>query len=83
MTNKYEDFAESFTYFILHNNDFKKKTLKSDILSKKYDFFSRVIFKNNIFKDTDFSEGNKILDYYWDITKIEINNKNFLQYLEK
>ena len=28
MTNKYEDFAESFTYYILHNKDFLNKTKK-------------------------------------------------------
>jgi len=30
MTNKYEDFAETFTYFILHNNDFLKKSKDSE-----------------------------------------------------
>ena len=83
MTNKYEDFAESFTYFVLHNNDFKFKTEKSDTLKKKYNFFSRYLFKSWEFLATDFSEDNKIEDYYWDITKIEINTKKFLQYLEK
>jgi hypothetical protein len=39
MTNKYEDFAESFAYYILHNNDFLEKTKKSNILLEKYDFF--------------------------------------------
>jgi hypothetical protein len=39
MTNKYEDFAESFTYYVLHNDDFKNKSTKSKILKKKYDYF--------------------------------------------
>jgi hypothetical protein len=45
MTNKYEDFAESFTYYILHNDDFALKAEKSDILKKKYNFFNIFLFK--------------------------------------
>jgi hypothetical protein len=54
MTNKYEDFAESFAYYILHNNDFQEKTRKSSILKKKYDFFGKYLFKNDEFKSIDF-----------------------------
>lgn len=82
MTNKYEDFAEACTYYLLHNDDFKLKAEKSALLQKKYDFFSRYLFKNKEFIWTDFSENNKIEDYYWDITKIKIKTNNFLQYLE-
>ena len=80
MTNKYEDFAESFAYYILHNNDFLEKTKKSNILLEKYDFFWKYLFKNNEFKSIDFWKDEKIKDYYRDITKISINLENFLQY---
>jgi hypothetical protein len=83
MTNKYEDFAESLTYYILHNKDFLEKTKKSYILEKKYKFFSFYLFKNEIFQNTDFSEKNIIKDYYRDITKINFSRKFFLQYLKK
>lgn len=82
MTNKYEDFAESFTYYVLHNNDFQKKAEKSKYLKTKYNYFSTVLFKNEEFKNKDFSEDNEIKDYYRDITKIEYNLENFLQYLK-
>ncbi|MDQ7009787.1 MAG: putative zinc-binding metallopeptidase [Candidatus Gracilibacteria bacterium] len=82
MTNKYEDFAESLTYYILHNNDFLEKSKKSEILRKKYNFFSFYIFKNKLFQNTDFSEGNKIKNYYRDITKINFSLNNLLQYLK-
>jgi hypothetical protein len=49
MTNKYEDFAESFTYYILHNSDFLQKTEKSETLKRKYDFFTKNLFKNSEF----------------------------------
>jgi len=83
MTNKYEDFAESFTYYVLHNNDFYEKSLLSDILKKKYDFFSNYIFKNDEFKTVSYKVTPYIKDYYRDITKIEYSLQNFLQYLKK
>lgn len=83
MTNKYEDFAESFTYFILHNSDFLEKTKESKILKQKYDFFMNYLFKKKEFFKTDFGNWEKIKSYYWDITKIDINLENFLQYIEK
>ncbi len=83
MTNKYEDFAESFIYYVLHNRSFYKKTLKSKFLKEKYNYFKIYLFKNNEFYLTDFSKDEKIKDYYRDITKIKINLDKTLQYLSK
>lgn len=82
MTNKYEDFAETFIYFVLHNKDFLEKTKKSEILEEKYNFLISYIFRSGEFQDSDFSENNKVKDYYWDITKIKVNSKKFLDYLK-
>lgn len=82
MSNKYEDFAESFTYYILYNNDFREKMRKSKKLEKKYNFFSNYIFRNDEFKKTNFRTSEKIADYYWDTTKIPFLIKNFLEYLK-
>ena len=83
MTNKYEDFAESYTYYVLHNDDFLNKLEKSYKLALKYEFLRKYVFRNSEFKNVDFWEKNKIKDYYWDITKISFNLENFLQYLKK
>jgi len=83
MTNKYEDFAESFTYFVIDNEDFSQKAETSEILKQKYDFFSNYVFKNDFFKDTKFTKNFIIKDYYRDITKLNLDLKNFLQYLKK
>lgn len=82
MTNKYEDFAESFTYFVLFNDDFRQKMTKSEKLQKKYDFMQKYIFRNDEFKKTNFRIFEKNLDYYWDITKIKFSIPNFLNYLK-
>ncbi len=83
MTNKYEDFAESFTYYVLHNQDFLQKAQKSEILMKKYKYFWVYFFKKDDFKQQDFSIDNEVLDYYRDITKIPFDIENLLQYLKK
>lgn len=82
MTNKYEDFAETFTYYVLHNEDFQLKAKDSAILRQKYDFFGKHIFKNNEFIQVDFWDQEELKDYYRDITKIDIKLEKFLQYLK-
>jgi hypothetical protein len=83
MTNKYEDFAESFTYFVLHNDDFVKKAEKSVSLQKKYSFFQKYLFQEQQFENTDFSENQKIENYYRDITKIDFSFEKLLRYTKK
>jgi len=81
MTNKYEDFAESFVYYVLHNRDFLEKTKSNSILKEKYDFFSNYIFKNKEFFFTKFDD-EKVKQYYRDITKIKFDKNKLLNYLE-
>jgi len=83
MTNKYEDFAESFTYYVLHNEDFLRKTEKSEVLKSKYDFFTKYVFRNDFLKKTNFWSKEKIKNYYRDITKIDFSLENFLEFLKK
>ena len=83
MTNKYEDFAETFTYFILHNEDFIVMAEKSSILKAKYDFFNKYLFIDKKFVWTDFSLDNEVEWYYRDITKIDFSLENFLEFLKK
>ncbi len=83
MTNKYEDFAESFIYYMLFNEDFRQKSKESSILQKKYDFFSNKIFRNDEFKKTNFRTTDILEEYYWDTTKINFSPDFFLEYLKK
>lgn len=82
MTNRYEDFAETYTYYVLHNAEFEEKVKKSFILKEKYDFFEKYVFLKGEFKNTWNSYTEKIKDYYRDITKINFSLQNFLQYLK-
>jgi hypothetical protein len=83
MTNKYEDFAESLTYYVFHNGDFAKKWRKSSLLQQKYDFIRLKVFSGWAFQWTDFSVNNIVRDYYRDITIINFSKENFWQYLKK
>ena len=82
ISNKYEDFAESFTYYILHNKDFLEKTKQSKILKLKYDFFAGYIFKNKEFFATNFKKEIELKNYYRDTTQILFDKDKFLNYLK-
>lgn len=81
MTNQYEDFAESFTYYVLFNQDFYQKAQKSVFLKEKYNFFSREVFVKNEFQNTNFAKENSI-SHPWDTTKIPYFLEKFLKYLK-
>lgn len=82
MTNQYEDFAESYVYYILHNRAFLQKASQSPILAQKYAFFQTYVFEKNEFYKQNFSLPDEpVKNYYWDITKIDVDVKNFLQYM--
>lgn len=81
MTNKYEDFAESYTYYILHNSAFLERSFQNPVLAQKYAFFEQYTFPQKEFYKRSFAVDARILPYYWDITKIEIEREKFLQYI--
>jgi len=82
MSNKYEDFAESLTYYVFANEEMREKSKNSFSLKQKYEFFEKTLFKWNEFKQTNFSLDSQ-KRYYWDITKKWFDIEKFLDYLEK
>lgn len=81
LTNKYEDFAESFWFYIFHNEEFKTRAGKNINIARKYSFFSKYVFINNEFQNT-FFDNSTITAYNWDTTKIGINLKKYLYYIK-
>lgn len=82
MTNKYEDFAETFTYYVLHNSDFLEKARYSQPLLEKYNFFADYVFINGEYQTDVYKTTKTVKKYYRDTTKIEYSLTDFLQYLE-
>lgn len=54
LSNKYEDFAESFSFYVFHNEDFAKRAKKDAFLQKKYSFFGSYVFGTDAFIGTSF-----------------------------
>lgn len=81
MTNKYEDFGESFNYYLFHNNDFAKRAKSSVVLQNKYNFFKKYVFPKQEFIGTGF-ELDPIPVYNWDTTKIPIALNKYLFYIK-
>lgn len=79
-TNQYEDFAESFVFYIFHNATFADRALRSESIRQKYLFFANRIFTRGQFQGTDFSLG-RVPSYLWDTTKISYSLKKYLYFL--
>lgn len=79
-TNRYEDFAESFVFYIFHNRDFAQRALHSKILKAKYHFFQESVFPERNFQDTAF-QVQPLPSYLWDTTKIAVHLPKYLKYV--
>ena len=76
-TNQYEDFAESFVFYVFHNAIFADRALRSESLRQKYLFFARTVFPRGYFQGTDFTIG-RVPSYVWDTTKISYSLQKYL-----
>lgn len=80
LTNKYEDFAESFTFYVFHNEEFAYRAKTNTQLARKYAFLKNYVFSDWAFKNTSF-ETLRLSAYNWDTTKIYVNLKKYLYYI--
>lgn len=81
LTNKYEDFAECFGFYVFHNEEFLKRAKNNEKLLDKYNFLKNKVFTWIEFRDTTFW-AKRIASYNWDTTKIPINFKKYLYYIK-
>lgn len=71
MTDCFEDFAETYIYYLLHGNEFRIKTSTSNVLFKKYNFMKEIVFDGQ-----EFDTGSMRVEENsrpWDITKLSYN----------
>ncbi len=76
MTDPFEDFAETYTYYVLHNADFKALTAESPKLAAKYRFM-----QYRVFGGIEFETGNGKIhanNRSWDTTILSYDLDKFL-----
>lgn len=74
MSDPFEDFAESFNFYILHGKDFRAIKKESSILSQKYDFLQNEVFDGVEFKSERSTKNGKRV---WDSTLLEFEREGF------
>jgi len=77
MSDPFEDFAETYVYYVLHNSEFRSKTSSSPALYAKYKFMKEVVFNGE-----EFDTGDRIVEAThrpWDITLLSYNLDRFLE----
>jgi len=77
MTDPFEDFAETYAYYVLHNKDFKSKTQNSDQMLKKYEFMKNIVFNGKEFDTGEYLKSN-LTRQPWDITILSYDLTAFL-----
>lgn len=77
MSDPFEDFAESYVYYVLHNADFKAKTQTSDVMLAKYRFMKDVVFQGKEYA-TGAYKSEDLNRRPWDITVLSYNLDSFL-----
>lgn len=76
MSDPFEDFAETYTYYVLHNADFKTLAASSPKLYAKYRFM-----KYRVFNGQEFNTGDGIVNLNnrsWDTTILSYTLSDFL-----
>jgi hypothetical protein len=80
LSNQYEDFAETFAFYVLHNDTFRKRAASEATLRAKYEFMRDEVFDDGSFEGTDFGSGT-VADYFWDTTKLAFDRKKYLFFI--
>lgn len=76
MKDAFEDFAESFTFYVLHGADFRFLAQESTILEQKYAFLRERIFDGQEFSSLQLAEaGSRV----WDTTLIAFDQAEFFK----
>jgi hypothetical protein len=75
MSDAFEDFAESYAYYVLHGNEFRSIAETNVILRKKYDFL-----KDEVFNGKEYSNGVEKVDSsvrHYDVTVLPYDVNKF------
>lgn len=76
MSDPFEDFAETYLYYILHGDAFRKLKETSPVLAEKYEFMSKSVFNNKEFNLEE--EEVDYLERVYDGTKLKFSKEKIL-----
>lgn len=76
MSDPFEDFAESYAYYILHGSEFRKLTKSNKVLAQKYEFLKKEVFKGKEYYNGDESKV-KVTTRNYDVTVLPYDLTKF------
>ncbi|MCC7197281.1 hypothetical protein IT413_03775 [Candidatus Peregrinibacteria bacterium] len=74
----FEDFAESYAYYVLHGNEFRELAYNNGTLAVKYDFLKNKVFNGKEYFTGDEQKKVDVLARNYDVTILPYNMKSFL-----
>jgi len=78
MTDPFEDFAETYNFYVLHGAQFKEMTKENRQLQRKYLFMKYFIFRGQVFDNDPYTEVAYNARAY-DATMIDYDRNKFIQ----
>ncbi len=78
MSDPFEDFAETYAFYILHNAKFRQLASTNDALATKYHFMKNFVFNGEVFDDHSVAKVNENRRP-WDITVLGYNFDEFIK----
>lgn len=78
MTDPFEDFAETYNYYVLHGQQFKQMAKYDKTLRRKYIYMKYFVFEGQEFNFDPYTEGNKVARNY-DSTLLNYDHETFLR----
>ncbi len=77
MSDPFEDFAESYAYYILHGTEFRNLAEYNEAISDKYDFFKNKVFDGVEYENGDESKNVKANLRHYDVTVLPYDLEKF------
>jgi hypothetical protein len=75
-SDPFEDFAETYLFFRLHGEKFRKIKNRSVVLQQKYDFMQRFVFKREFELNKPVSINTQGIKNNWDTTLLNFNDRD-------
>ncbi len=80
MTDPFEDFAETFNFYVLHGREFRAMKVDNYALNQKYNFMKDKIFGGHEFGFDTINSSYNLASRAYDSTLIAFNLNNFIAF---